>query len=231
MLNKKITLSIILIAFTSMVAVAQNPKKTIAVINAKFAKLQSYKADVGIKFDIPNVKMSNVDAKVFYKKPNKFKIKAPGLFFLPKQNPMQDVMNMLSDTTAYTAISTGKEIVNGKNCSIINIIPIKNMGDLILGKLWIDDGAALVMKSEITTKNNGTIQAENTFGTNAAYALPDAIKISMEVTKFKIPKMLAMDINKKKKQDANTNAKEKAFLYLTFKNYAINKTVEDSNFN
>jgi hypothetical protein len=171
--------------------------------------------------------MSNINAKVFYKQPGKFKMKAKGIFFLPKQNPLQNIMEMLKDTAGYQAISSGKE--NG--WAVINIIPTKSMGDLVLGKFWIDEAKMLIMKSEITTKNNGTVITENKFGTNAAYALPDEIKIIMDVNKFKIPKMLALDSNRKKQVDANPTAKkESASIVLKFTNYAINKKLDDSNF-
>jgi hypothetical protein len=224
---KKIIVNTIFIGI-SIVGLAQpNPKKSIQIINQKFAKVADYKADVGLLFNIPNVKMSNIQAKVFYKQPGKFKMKAKGIFFLPKQNPLQNIMEMLKDTASYQAISSGKE----NNLSIVNIIPIKNMGDLVLGKFWIDETKNLILKSEITTKNNGTVITENKFGANAMYALPDEIKIIMDVNKFKIPKMLALDINRKKKVDENPTAKkESASIVLQFKNYVINQKLDDTNF-
>ena len=208
-----------------------DPKKSINKINEKFSKVADYKADVAMQFGIPNVKISNINATVLYKNPNKFKMKAKGLYFLPKQNPMQNVMNTLKDTANYQAIYSGKALVNGTNCIIVNIIPIKPMGDLVLGKFWIDDVKNLIVKSEITTKNNGTVATENKFGANAIYALPDEIKINMDVNKFKIPKMLALDINKKKKLDANpNNKKESASITLHFTNYIINQKIEDREF-
>jgi hypothetical protein len=127
-----------------------DPKKSINKINEKFSKVADYKADVAMQFGIPNVKISNINATVLYKNPNKFKMKAKGLFFLPKQNPMQNVMNTLKDTANYQAIYSGKALVNGTNCIIVNIIPIKPMGDLVLGKFWIDDVKNLIWKEIVT---------------------------------------------------------------------------------
>jgi hypothetical protein len=208
-----------------------NPKKTISIINQKFGKISDYTADIAMKFEIPNVKMGNINAKIYYKQPNKFKMKAKGIFFLPKQNPMQNIMTMLKDTANFQAIASGKEIVNGVPCSIINILPIKDMGDLVLGKFWIDNAKILIMKSEITTKNNGTVITENKFGSNAMYALPDEIKIIMDVNKFKIPKMLALDINRKRKVDENpTEKKATSNIILVFSNYLINQKLSDASF-
>jgi hypothetical protein len=228
---KKIIITICC-SFLFTVSYSQNnPKKMISIINQKFGKISDYTADIAMKFEIPNVKMGNINARILFKQPNKFKMKAKGIFFLPKQNPMQNIMTMLKDTANFQAISSGKEIINGITCSIINIIPIKDMGDLVLGKFWIDDTKILIMKSEITTKNNGTVITENKFGANAMYALPDEIKIIMDVNKFKIPKMLALDINKKKKVDTNPEGKkEAASILLKFTNYSINQKLPDTSF-
>jgi hypothetical protein len=230
LVKTKIIVIGLLVSLAQITNAGINPKKLISQINAKFNKVSDYKASAKLQFDIPNVKMSNMGATVLYKKPGKFKIKAPGILFLPKQNPLNETMQIIADTSAYQAISMGTEIVNGKTCQIINILPIKQIGELVLGKFWIDEKGILIVKSEITTKNNGTIITENSFGTNAAYALPDQIKVTMEVSKFKIPKMLAMDINKKKKKDANPNAKEKAVIIMNFSNYVINKSIPDAEF-
>jgi hypothetical protein len=227
----KSILSILFLCCFVAIANAQDAKKIIQKVNLKFAKVNDYKADVNLKFNIPNVKLGAIDAKVFFKKPGKFKMKAKGIFFLPKHNPLQNMMTTLQDVNSYQAIASGNEMVNGVNCIVINIIPIKAMGELVLGKFWIDEAKTLIMKSEITTKNNGTVLTENKYGKYAEFALPDEIIMNMDVNKFKIPKMLALDINKKKTVDANPGAKKQAAsIVLKFTNFFINKTVEDKEF-
>jgi hypothetical protein len=234
MLNKKIfSILLVCLSIFNLFAQAQtNPKKLITAVNAKFSKVKDYKAETHLHFEIPNVRMKDIDAKIAYKQPNKFKMKAKGVFFLPKQNPLQAVMTALGDTSAYQAVLSGTEVVAGQQCVIVSIIPLKDMNDLVLGKFWISEKQILVYKSELTTKNNGTVITENTFGNQAAYALPSAIKITMDVNKFKIPKMLALDINKKRKVEnpADANKKEVANIFLTMKNYQINGVVTEADF-
>jgi outer membrane lipoprotein-sorting protein len=223
--------NIIILLCLSTIAVAQpTAKALINGINTKFSKVMDYSASVQMLFNIPSIKLSNISGNVFYKKPNKFKMKAKGLFFMPKQNPLQDINKLLADTNSYTAITNGREFVNNAMCTIVNIIPKKSLGDLVMGKFWIDEKNVLILKSEITTKTNGTLTTISKYGGNTAYALPDEVILLMDINKFKIPKMLAMDINKKKIANAATNKTEAANIRLIFSNYKINSKLADAIF-
>jgi hypothetical protein len=208
----------------------ENPKALISTLNRKFNLVQDYTADVKMVFDIPGVKMNNMNGKVFFKRPNKFRIKAKGIFFMPKQNPMQNISTLLLDTSAYTSVISGYETIDGRSCAIINIIPLKTEGELILGKFWIDKLDPLVRKSQITTKNNGTIESSNTYSSNAAYTLPDQIVIKVEVNKFKVPKMMSVDLNKKSKEKDLSKQKETGTIRMDLVNYKINTKLQDAVF-
>lgn len=230
---KKVLIIVFAVALCQANLFAQTPnaKKLIAQINQKFAAVKDYTADVEVQFAIPSVKMSNIKAKVFYKKPNKFRMRAKGVLFLPKQNPMQQIQGFLSDTASFSALISGQEKVNGINCYIVNIIPTKQTTELILGKFWIDPSKNLILKSDITTKNGGTITSLNTYGTQSGVGLPDKMEIIMDVNKFKIPKIMAMDINKKKSKDADkVNQREEAKIFLSFQNFKINTAFDDKVF-
>jgi outer membrane lipoprotein-sorting protein len=229
-MKKLLILLAVCFAITYVNAQAPSAKKLIYQINAKFKSVQDYTSDVDVKFDIPSVKMTNIKAKVFYKRPNKFRMKAKGVLFLPKQNPMQQIQVLLNDTSSYTALISGQENIKGVNCYIVNVIPSKSGGDLVLGKFWIDASKNLISKSEITSKNGGTIITLSTYGLQIARGLPDNMEIIMDINKFKIPKIMAMDINKKKKKDAEKSEREVAKIFITFMNYKINSAFSDAVF-
>jgi outer membrane lipoprotein-sorting protein len=209
---------------------AQDARQLLREVNKKFVMLNSYHADVLMNFNIPSVKMKSLKGKVFYKKPNKFRVKANGIFFLPKQNPLQSLSTILLDTSAYTAVASGYEMVSGKNCAVINLIPTKSNNDIVLAKFWIEEKNPLVLKSQVTTKNNGTIETENSYGKQARYALPDRMLITVEVAKMKVPKMLAVDLNKKSKEKTDMNVKEKGTIELMMSNYKLNENLSDAVF-
>ncbi|MBI3235612.1 MAG: hypothetical protein HYZ42_16505, partial [Bacteroidetes bacterium] len=110
-----------------------------------------------------------------------------------------------------------------------NIIPLTDTGDVILGKLWIDEKNAVILKSQITTKSNGTILTEYIYGTQLIYGLPDQMNFEIDVKKFKIPKSVAADINTTKSKSQGKEGK-KGKIIIKLKNYQINQGLSDALF-
>lgn len=225
------TILIFLLSLVCLRATASDdPKALIRELNRKFNLVNDYTASLYMKFDVPGVKLSSMQGGVLFKRPNKFRIKAKGIFFLPKQNPMQQVSSMLLDTSAYTTVISGYEMLNGKTCAIVNIIPVKNDQELVLGKFWVDTKNILILKSQMTSRNNGTIETLSEYGSNSTYALPDKMTIQIEMKKMKVPKMMAVDLNKKSKEVVDPNKLEKGRIDLFFTNYKINTRLSDDEF-
>jgi outer membrane lipoprotein-sorting protein len=221
---------LVLALFSFQAYAIDDPSALIRELNKKFSQVNDYRAHIRMTFDIPGVRMNAMNGKVFFKRPDRFRIRTKGIFFLPKQNPLQNMSAMLLDTSSYTSIISGYEVVKGKKCAIVNIIPLRNSIDLVLGKFWIDVAHPLVMKTQITTKNNGTIETENVYASNSTYTLPDQIIIRLETKKIKISKMMAADLNKKSKDISNDNKLETGTIILSFSDYKINTKFADSEF-
>lgn len=214
----------------SNIGQAQEAKDLIASINKKFAAVNDYKADVFLKFALPGIRLKDIHGRVYYKKPNKLRIRAKGIFFIPKDNPMKDIPKLLANTKAYTSVISGYETIDGKKCAVVNIIPLDPNLELIVGKFWISIKEPLIYLSEITTKKNGTIRTKNYFGKYAKQALPDKIKIQIEMKKFKVPKLLAMDVKKKKKKETAATLRNTGEIYMVIANYKINTKLSNTVF-
>lgn len=207
---------------------AQTPNQVINTVNQRFGKVNDYTADVNVACDISFIKIAPINAKVFYKKPDKFRVKSNGILILPKQQA-NFFSTTLADTSNYTAVKTGEEMISGVRTQIISIIPLKDTSDLILGKFWIDDLRGLVLKSQLTTKSQGTILIENTYGSMSNFALPDKMLFTVDINKFKIPKALSMDMKSSSEKKDETND-HKGRIILTFSDYMVNKGVSDEVF-
>jgi hypothetical protein len=221
----------ILLSSLAITVSAQSPKQILAAVNQKFMKVNDYSANIHLVFNLPSVTIQPIDGKVYFKKPTKFRIKTKGIIFLPKQNPYYSLA-ALADTNSYTAFTTGEEKIGGTTVTVIKVSPNADDNDLILGKFWIDPKQSLVLKSQLTTRSSGTIQLESSYGpnSNTAYALPDKMTLSVDMTKFKIPKMVAADINSKSTHPANEPRKGTGVITLSYSSYAINQKVPDSVF-
>ena len=122
-------------------------------------------------------------------------------------------------------MKNGAEIWKNKNCEIISIIPNSDNEDLILGKFWIEKSKGLVHKAILTTRENGSMVMESEYGTQAAYALPDKMIFTIDVKKFKVPRIMAGDMGNVKKDDPS-DEKQHGVITINFSNYVINKGVD-----
>ncbi|MBK7958177.1 MAG: hypothetical protein IPK03_08655 [Bacteroidetes bacterium] len=207
-------------------ALAQTPKQVLYNCYYKFSKLNDFKADAAIHFDVPGLNMKQANGKILYRKPNKFRIKLMGIAFLPKQNPFESI-NGLADTNTYVAVSIGNEKINQVSLEIINIIPL-NQGDLITGKFWVNRAENLIYQYELTTRSSGTVMINQKMGEQKIHALPDEIKFTFDVSKFKIPKGIAMDINSAKKKSLDN--RKTGTIIMNFAKFVLNKKIKDIEF-
>ena len=207
---------------------AQNPNKLLSLVYAKLNKTNNYSADVNIKVNLPFIKMPLINAKIYYKQKDKFNIVSKNIAILPKQGFVQ-LTKLINDTNSFTAMYQNNEILNGTKVRLINLIPLSDTSDVVLGKLWIDDVQHLILKSQITTKLNGTIITTYEYNTQKAYGLPDVMIFEVDIKKFKIPKAVAADINTTQKKEAE-KAGKKGKIIITLTDYIVNKGIDDSFF-
>lgn len=185
----------------------------------QFKKLSSYSNDVNFIFDIPSVNIKNLAGKVYYKSPDKYRVKVDGIAFVPNENPMK-IYSYLGDNTKYNCLLNSTETVNGQKCHVINIIP-NGEADFILGKLWISQSNYCPYKVELTTRR-GTVKMENFFKTMSNYGLPDKVVFYLE--NFKAPKGKGLG-PKKEDKDEKTGT-----ITMIYSNYKINLPIADSIF-
>lgn len=209
----------------------KTPNQILSGVYRKMMKVKDYSVEASIRADIPLIKILPVNAVIYFKQPDKFKMKSKNIAVLPRQG-FSDLSRIISDSTAYTAVYTGKEDIGILPAQIISIIPLVDTGDLVLAKFWIEPGLNLVLKSQLTTRSSGTIVIEYFYGTRAVFGLPDKMIFTVDVKKFKIPKAIATDIqNSGKKSKVNSKAAKKGVILISLKNYRINQGIKDVFFN
>ena len=128
------------------------------------------------------------------------------------------------------AFVSGAENLNRVATTIVNVIPMSDTSDLVLAKLWIDVAQGLIVKSQLTTKTNGTVLIEYFYGTWKTIALPDKTIFTVDVKRFKIPKAISADINSKVTQEDKNKPQKPGRIIISFSNYKINKGINDKVF-
>lgn len=225
---KKIITSFFLLFIVSF-ADGQNPSASTLLNNLylKSLKAKDYSASAHIKVDLPFLKMLPINAKVYFKQKDKFKVDSKSIAILPRQS-FDQLTSMLKDTLAYTAMVQTTENIGAVQTTVVSVIPLSDTSDLILGRIWIDQKNNLVLKSQLTTKSNGTILTEYYYKDQIAYGLPEKMIFTVDVKKFKVPKSVTIDINNTKPQKESKEKQGK--IEITLSDYKINQGLSDEIF-
>jgi hypothetical protein len=208
---------------------AQDPNELVKAVRLKLEKVKDYSADVHIKAQVPMIKIDEVDAKIFYKEPNQMKVESKGIAILPKQG-LGELNNFLSNENAYTCALNGTKMLGEVKTSVVSVLPLTENADVILVKLWIDPVKDLILKSQITSKSNGTLDINYFYGDQAKYGLPYKMVFTIDVKKFKLPKSVAADLHQNKKKPKTTEGSQTGTIVLQISNYKVNQGIPDSKF-
>jgi hypothetical protein len=88
------------------------------------------------------------------------------------------------------------------------------------------------MRTETTTRNDGTVIMDLIFGNYSTYALPDKVTIHLDLKDYKLPQGVTMDYNNspQPKDKAKTGGKQKGTISIQYLKYDINKGIADAVF-
>jgi outer membrane lipoprotein-sorting protein len=210
-----------------MLSIGQTPDALVSNVIKKLNSVKDYTVSATIKANIPMIKILPNEATIYFKQKDKFKVESKGITILPKQG-FTDVNNFLSKKD-YVSVVNDTVNIGGVKSYLISVIPNSAGNEIVLAKLWIDPVNSVMMKSQVTSKSNGTVTTNYTYGDQIKFGLPDKMVFEIDVKKFKLPKSVAADINKvSDNQKKKVNNKGTVTILLT--NYTINKGLSDSIF-
>lgn len=228
----KFLLYCLLLITSQYSASAQDITTLVNKVKAKLDLVNDYEADGKMKTDVAFIKAPLGRVKVYFKKPNKFRLKKDGGISLLPKGGVSVNMNSLISTKDFVAIAAGETTLNGVAVKIAKLLPSNESSDIVLTTLYIDEANLLIKKAVTTTKENGTYDIEMTYGKFANYSLPDKVVFSFNTKDYKLPKgiTLEFDDNEKKETEAEKLRNKKGRVEITYTNYAINKGIDDAVF-
>ena len=217
--------------FISLNGMAQaNP--LIERVSQKLGLVNDYVAEGVMKTDVSFIKASLGKVKVYFKKPNLLKVKKEGGISLLPRGGVSLTINTLLNTKQYTTIAAGSQQLNGKNLTVIKLIPTDDNLDWVISTLWIDPIEALVYKTATTTKENGSYEITMQYGEYANQGLASKIIFSFNTKDYKLPNGITLEFGDEdpaSKQKALKN--KKGTIEITYSKYTINKGIPASIFN
>ena len=210
---------------------SQTDEQLINLVKAKLDRVNDYQASGRMKIDVSFIKAPQSNVRVFYKKPNRFKIrKDGGISILPKGGVSIN-LNSLTGTSDYTVIPAGNSDLNGLPVRIIKLLPLDDNSDVVLTTLYIDEKNLVIKKSKVTTRESGTYEIDMTFGKYIEWGLPDKVVFSFNTKDYKLPKGVTFEYdNGEKKNNGEMMKNKKGKVEITYSQYVINKGVDDAVF-
>ncbi|HEX8334226.1 MAG TPA: hypothetical protein VF622_16515 [Segetibacter sp.] len=211
-------------------ASSQDPKILVQKVKAKLDKVNDYVADGRMKTDVAFIKAPAGKVKMYYKKPNKFKLKRDGgISILPKGGVSLNMSSVLASKD-FVAIASGEGNIGGTKVKIIKLLPSTENSDIVLTTLYIDEANLLIRKANTTTRENGTYEMELSYGKYGAFGLPDRVVFSFNTKDYKLPKGLTLEFETGEKIDKKKLQNKKGRVEITYSSYIINKGVSDAEF-
>jgi outer membrane lipoprotein-sorting protein len=224
---------LLLIAFQlTVLAHGQDMTGLVMKVKAKLDQVNDYEADGNMKTDVSFIKAPVGKVKIYFKKPNKFRLKKEGgISLLPKGGVSVNMSSIIASND-FVALAAGEAIINGATCKVVKLLPINEASEIVLTTLYIDEPNLLVRKAITTTKENGTYEMEMNYGAFAKFGLPEKVIFSFNTKDYKLPKgiTLEFDDNEKALTEAQKLKNKKGRVEITYSNYIINKGIADAIF-
>ena len=217
--------------FAALNTSAQEVNTLVKQVKDKLDKVDNYVAEGRMKTDVAFIKAPAGKVKIFYKRPNKFKLKRDGGISLLPKGGVSVNMNSVLNNSEYLALDAGTTTIGTTKVKVVKLLPTNENSDVVLTTLYIDEPNLLIKKASSTTKENGTYDMEMTYGRFASYGLPDKVIFAFNTKDYKLPKGVTMEFDSgEKKSEADKMKNKKGRVEINYTSYLINKGIADSEF-
>jgi outer membrane lipoprotein-sorting protein len=220
----------LLISYSSVQA--QDMTALVTKVKAKLDQVNDYEAEGNMKTDVSFIKAPIGKVKVYFKKPNKFRLKKEGGISLLPKGGVSVNMSTIITTSDFVALAAGEAVIDGFKTKIVKLLPTNEASEIVITTLYIDEPNLLVRKAITTTKENGTYEMQMSYGAFANVGLPQKVVFSFNTKDYKLPKgiTLEFDDNEKPLSEAQKLKNKKGRVEITYSNYIVNKGIADSFF-
>jgi outer membrane lipoprotein-sorting protein len=212
---------------------AQDVTQLIKKVKAKLELVDNYEATGVMKTDIAFIKAPIGKIKIYFKKPNLFKIKKEGgISLLPKGGLSVNLSSLIASSN-YASIDAGVQDVGGKKLRVVKLLPNEENSDVVISTLYIDEKESLIEKAVTTTKENGTYTMIMNYGSFSKYGLPDQVVFEFNTKNYKLPKGITLEFEDDSKplSAAQQLKNKKGRVEINYKNYIVNKGIPAAIFN
>jgi len=197
----------------------------------KVLSVNDYTAKVKMKINVHYMKIPQLNGTMYYKSPDMLRLERHGgLSILPKKNINLTLSNLIP-TGQVTIIDLGYTTYKSSRVHVLKVVPEDDNSTIILAKIWIDEDKLLAVRTETTTRNDGTVAMDLTYGKYQNLALPDSVVIYLNLKEYKMPEGVTMDYNKQSENVKIAEPKDtKGKIEIAYLDYQVNTGLSNSIF-
>jgi hypothetical protein len=191
-------------------------------IEKKYSGLKDYRADVNVHFDIEVLKAPDMQARLYFKAPDKMKVESKRIFFLPKEggyfNPS------LFKKKDFDMKLIERLVYDGRNAVRLKLTPMDTDTYHKGFVLTIDTGRSLIREIKISPSEGREVKAMIEYGMFANFELPTHIHLQLDMPSDEPSGM------KEFTQFGQKPKKITGKVEITYSNYQVNVGLSDEIF-
>lgn len=211
---------ILLIIFSSSLYFAQS-KDIDAIfkqIKTKLNKVDDYSAEINISVKMDFLKMPKSKAEIFFKKPDKFKLKSSSFAILPKTGIDFNPQRILDYD--FSSEFIGDTLEDDSKLSLYKIVPVNDTLKFQSAVLAIDQSELLIKKIILSAKNNAKVLTKFEYDAYKEFALPSKMEVTFDFSKVE-------EEPNQKRRNRNIPKDFSGKITITYNEYIINQGVDD----
>lgn len=229
---RKALMFTLLLSIASLALHAQDVQALVTRVRARLDKVRDYHATGNLKTDVAFLKVPVSRINVWYKSPDRFRIKKEGGISLLPKGGLSFNMRSLLMTENFTAVPAGESVVGGQTTKVVKLLPTDENADIVLTTLYIDEKQELIRRATTTTRENGTYDMQMDYGKYGQWGLPDKVVFSFNTKDYKLPKGVTFEYETGEKAQTPEEQlrNKKGKVEIRYDSYSINQGVPESVF-
>jgi hypothetical protein len=192
-------------------------------LEKEYSGLMDYIVDVKIHFDIETFKAPDLQAKLYFKVPDKMKVESKRVLFFPREggyfNPS------LFKKEDFTVLFVENVTQGGKKAVKLRLIPKKKMRNIQEFVLTIDTERNQVREVDVAQSGDREIKAEIVYGSFGHFELPTRINLLLDFPAVEPEMVKGFDTSPQGPK------RVKGRIEMTYSNYRVNSGLKDGFFN
>jgi hypothetical protein len=213
---------ILFLLLSELIQAQEDAFRYLDPIERKYSELKDYMADVKVHFDIETLKAPDMQAKLYFKAPDKMKVESPKIFFFPKEggyfNPS------LFKKKEFEVKLLERLILDGKNVVRLKLTPTDTGISNKVFVLTIDTDRNLIKEIKISPSEGREIKAAIEYGMFNGFELPIRIDLQLDIPEGEPSGMREFT------QFGQRAKRITGKVQITYSNYKVNSGLSDEMF-